>query len=261
MMTKDSRPRRASWMPMPIPAKPAPTIRTSTDVTPEPSDTGDDLAVSGGALADRAADLPGDPLDVVAAEDEPGLRSRPGREAAVEEQAAEVVGAAAGQVNRRVEAELGPGRLDIADALVQHQPGPRVHRQDLPPGRTGNVGADQAGGSSPGGGGDERHGDELGETAGPVLDPGQRPQVRDLVPGPDPPAPAGPRKVAAARQTAAHVVVEDARGGAGNRAESLLSGGGQELPQRHTPAGCPVEQLRGPECVQVDLGRGRLDGG
>src|ERR1700735_4586492 len=168
MMPKASLPRRASWIPMPIPAKPAPTIRMSTAVTPDPSDTGGDLAVSGGALPDRPAELTADPLNVVAGEDEPRLRPRFGRETAVEEQPAEIVGAAAEQGNRRVEAELGPGRLDIADALVQHQPGHRVHRQDLPPGRTGNVGADQAGGGSPGGGGDERHGDELGETAGPV---------------------------------------------------------------------------------------------
>ena len=114
-----------------------------------------------------------------------------------------------------------------------------------------------------------------------VLDAGQRPQVRDLVRGGldvpedhggrggqpglvrglDHLGPAGHRKVAAARQTAPHVVVEDARGGAGNRVESRLPGGREELRQRHPAAGCPVEQLRRAERVQVDLGRGRLDGG
>src|ERR1700758_108368 len=122
MMTNDSRPRRASWMPMPIPAKPAPTIRTSTAVTPPASRTGQDLVVPGGALPERPAELPRDPRDVVEGKDEPGLGSRVRREAAVEQQPAEVVGAAAQQVDRCVEAELRPGRLDIADAPVQHQP-------------------------------------------------------------------------------------------------------------------------------------------
>src|ERR1700722_7338130 len=128
MMTKDSRPRRASWIPMPIPAKPAPTISTSTDVTPRSSDTGDDLSVAGGALPQRPAELPGDPLDVVERQHQARLRPRVRRQTAVEEQAAEVVGAAAEQVDRRVEAELGPSRLDVGDAAVQHQPGHRVHR-------------------------------------------------------------------------------------------------------------------------------------
>src|ERR1700722_16679482 len=99
MMTKDSRPRRASWMPMPIPAKPAPTIRTSTAVTPGPSDTGHNLLVSGGALPDRPAKLPRDPLDVDEGQHEAGLGPRLGRQTAVEQQAAEVVGAAAEQAN------------------------------------------------------------------------------------------------------------------------------------------------------------------
>src|SRR6202000_2618457 len=90
-MTNDSRPRRASWMPMPIPAKPAPTIRTSTAVTPRPSRTGGDLAVRGGALLQRPAELPRHPRDVAEGQHEPGLGSRVRREAAVEQQPAEVV--------------------------------------------------------------------------------------------------------------------------------------------------------------------------
>src|ERR1700722_19178116 len=193
MMTKDSRPRRASWMPMPIPAKPAPTISTSTAVTPRPSDTGNDLAVAGGALPERPAEFPCHPLNVVEGQHEAGLGSRVRRQTAVEEQSAKVVGAAAQQVNRRVKTKLGPGRLDVADALVEYQPGHRVHRPHLSPGRTGNVGAGQArsggggreagrgGGEARRGGGDERHRDELGEPARTVLDTGQRPQVSDLV--------------------------------------------------------------------------------
>src|ERR1700722_12690421 len=163
MMTKDSLPRRASWMRMPIPAQPAPTISTSTAVPPRPSDTGDDLAVAGGALPERPVEFPCDPLNVVEGQHEAGLGPRVRRQTAVEEQAAKVVGAAAQQVNRRVETELGPGRLDVADALVQHQPGHSVHRPHLPPGRTGNVGADQAGS---GGGGGEGGGGEAGGKGG-----------------------------------------------------------------------------------------------
>src|SRR5690348_15227251 len=169
MMTNESRPRRASWMPMPMPAKPAPTIRTSTTVTPWLSGTGDDLAVRGGALPERPAELPRDPRDVAEGQDEPGLRSRVRREAAVEQQPAEVVGPAAQQVSRCVKAELGPGRLDIADARVQHQPGHGVYRPHLPPGGTRDIRADQAGSGDRGGRGNERHGDELGEPASTVL--------------------------------------------------------------------------------------------
>ena len=64
---------------------------------------------------------------------------------------------------------------------VQHQPGHGVHRPHLPPGRTGNVRADQAGRGDRGGGGHERHRDELGEPAGTVLDAGQQAQVRYLL--------------------------------------------------------------------------------
>ena len=124
---------------MPIPAKPAPTIRTSTAVAPRPSRTGNDLAVPGGALLQRPASSRATRATSSRVRHEPGLRARVRREAAVEQQPAEVVGAAAQQVNRRVEAELGPGRLDIADASVQHQPGHGVHRPHLPPGGTGNV--------------------------------------------------------------------------------------------------------------------------
>ena len=69
------------------------------------------------------------------------------------------------------------------------------------------------------------------------------------------------RKVRTARQASPHVVVEDARGGAGNRAESRLPRGEEELLQRHPAAGRPVEQFRRSERVQVDPRRGRLDGG
>src|ERR1700742_4288988 len=112
MMTNDSRPRRASWIPMPIPAKPAPTMRTSTAFAPPPSRTGGNLVVAGGALLKRSAELPRDPLDVAEGPDEPGLRSPLRPEAAVEQQPAELVGTTAQQVNRGVKAELGPGRLD-----------------------------------------------------------------------------------------------------------------------------------------------------
>src|SRR3984957_20396937 len=203
MITNDSRPRRASLMPMPIPAKPAPTIRTSTAVTPARSDTGADLAVPGGALPERPAEFACDPVNVIEGQHEARFCPRVRRQTAVEEQPAKVVGTAAEQVDRRVETELRPGRLDIADALVQQQPGDRVHRQDLPPGRAGNVRPDQAGGGGggrgagggggreaggksgeaggmsgeaggmSGGRGDERHRDELGEAAGAVLDRGQ----------------------------------------------------------------------------------------
>src|ERR1700722_4284496 len=163
MMTKDSLPRRASWMPMPIPAKPAPTISTSTAVTPRPSDTGNDLAVAGGALPERPAEFPCDPLNVVEGQHKAGLGPRVRRQPAVEEQAAKVVGAAAQQVNRRVKTKLGPGRLDVADALVQHQPGHRVHRPHLTPGRTGNV---RAGQTRSGSGGGEAGGEVGGGEAG-----------------------------------------------------------------------------------------------
>src|ERR1700691_3742697 len=104
MMTNDSLPRRASWMPMPMPAKPAPTIRTSTAVTPRASLTGQNLAVRCGALPERPAELPRDPRDVVEPQDEPGLGASVRRQAAVEQQPAEVAGAAAQQVDRCVKA-------------------------------------------------------------------------------------------------------------------------------------------------------------
>src|SRR5215469_6765377 len=85
MMTNDSRPRRASWMPMPMPAKPAPTIRTSTGVMPRASLTRQDLVVPGGALPERPAELPRDPGHFVEAQDEPGLGARVRREAPVEQ--------------------------------------------------------------------------------------------------------------------------------------------------------------------------------
>src|ERR1700704_1945321 len=99
MMTNDSLLRRASWMPMPTPAKPAPTIRTSTAVTSPGSRTGEDLAVPGGALPERPAELTCDPRYVVGGQREPGFGPRVRREAAVKQQPAEVVGAAAQQVN------------------------------------------------------------------------------------------------------------------------------------------------------------------
>jgi hypothetical protein len=73
--------------------------------------------------------------------------------------------------------------------------------------------------------------------------------------------PSGHRQVLAARQAGPYSVVEDARRGTGNRAESRLSGSRQELVKRHPTTGCPVEQFRGAERMQVDLWHGRFDGG
>ena len=61
------------------------------------------------------------------------------------------------------------------------------------------------------------------------------------------------RKVGAARQAGPHVVVEDAGGGAGNRAEPGLPRGDQELLQRQPAPGRAVEQLGRAEGVQVDV--------
>src|SRR5487761_516489 len=99
MMTNESLLRRASWMPMPIPAKPAPTIRTSTAVTSPGSRTGEDLAVPGGALMERPSELPCDPRYVVEGQHEPGLGPRVRRKTAVKQQPAEVDGAGPKKVN------------------------------------------------------------------------------------------------------------------------------------------------------------------
>ena len=64
----------------------------------------------------------------------------------------------------------------------------------------------------------------------------------------------------ALRQHPSHVVVEDLRGGAGDRAEPARAGLGEELLEGDTELGRAVEDLHRAEGVHVHLGRARLHG-
>ena len=139
-----------------------------------------DLAVRGGALAHRAAEGFGDRAELADRLVGTVIRAGHPADGLLHERPAEVVDAAPQHVAAALVAQLDPGALDRVDGPVQHEPGHRVHRPVLPPGRPGPGQARQVDGGVLV---DERQQHELGEAAGPLLDRADHPQVADPVRG------------------------------------------------------------------------------
>jgi len=138
------------------------------------------LAVGGGALAHRAAEGFGDRAELADRLVGPVIRAGHPADGLLHQRPAEVVDAALQHVAAAVVAELDPGALDRVDRPVQHEPGHRVYRPVLLPGRAGPGQARQV---DRGVLMDERQQHELGEAAGPLLDRADHPQVADPVRG------------------------------------------------------------------------------